>query len=81
MSYNDIIGTVGVGLVLLAYFLNTFKLVPENGRLFFVLNIIGGALSCYAAILLIFWPFIILEAIWTVVSVIGLIKVMIQNPA
>jgi hypothetical protein len=76
MSYNDIIGTIGVGLVLLAYFLNTFKMVPENGRLFFALNVIGGALSCYAAVLLIFWPFIILEAIWTVVSVIGLLKVM-----
>ncbi len=76
MSYNDIIGTIGVGLVLLAYFLNTFKMIPGNGKLFFVLNTIGGALSCYAAVLLIFWPFIILEAIWTLVSVIGLLKVM-----
>jgi len=74
MTYNDIIGTVGVGLVLLAYFFNTFKIVPENGKLFFVLNAIGGALSCYAAILLIFWPFIILEGIWTVVSVVGFVK-------
>lgn len=74
MSYNDIIGTIGVGLVLLAYFLNTFKMIAENGKLFFALNIAGGALSCYAAILLVFWPFIILEAIWTVVSVIGFFK-------
>jgi hypothetical protein len=49
MSYNDWIGTIGVGLVLLAYFLNTMKWVPENGKFFFVLNVIGGALSCYAA--------------------------------
>ena len=76
MSYNDIIGTIGVGLVLLAYFLNTFKMIPESGKLFFVLNIIGGALSCYAAVLIVFWPFVILEAIWTVVSVVGLLKVM-----
>jgi hypothetical protein len=81
MSYNDIIGTIGVGLVLLAYFLNTFKLIAENGQLFFLLNIIGGALSCYAAILLLFWPFIILEAIWTLVSIIGLIKAMIKKQA
>jgi hypothetical protein len=81
MSYNDIIGTIGVGLVLLAYFLNTFKLIAENGQLFFLLNIIGGVLSCYAAILLLFWPFIILEAIWTLVSIIGLIKVMTKKQA
>lgn len=75
MSYKDIVGTIGVGLVLLAYFLNTTKMIPENGRLFFVLNIIGGALSCYAAVLIVFWPFTILEAIWTLVSIFGFIKV------
>ena len=74
MSYNDWIGTIGVGLVLLAYFFNTMKMIPENGKLFYLLNVIGGAMSCYAAILIIFWPFVILEAIWTIVSIYGLIK-------
>jgi len=76
MTYNDWIGTIGVGLVLLAYFLNTMKMVPENGKLFFFLNIIGGALSCYAAILIDFIPFTVLEAIWTIVSIYGFVKVM-----
>lgn len=74
MNYNDWIGTIGVGLVLLAYFLNTIKLIPENGKLFFVLNVIGGALSCYAAVLINFMPFVVLEAIWTIVSIYGLVK-------
>jgi len=75
MTYNDWMGTIGVGLVLLAYFLNTMKWVPENGKLFFMLNTIGGALSCYAAVLINFIPFVALEAIWTIVSVYGLMKV------
>jgi hypothetical protein len=75
MSYNDIVGIIGVGLVLLAYFFNTTRMIPENGTFFFVLNIIGGALSCYAAVLINFWPFTILEAIWTIVSIFGFIKV------
>jgi hypothetical protein len=74
MNYNDWIGTIGVGLVLLAYFFNTMKMIPESGKLFFVLNIIGGALSCYAAVLIDFIPFVVLEAIWTLVSIYGLIK-------
>ena len=73
MSYNDWIGTIGVGLVLLAYFLNTVKMIPENGKFFFLLNVAGGALSCYAALLIDFIPFVVLEAIWTVVSVYGLL--------
>jgi hypothetical protein len=74
MTYNDWIGTLGVGIILLAYFFNTMKWIPENGKLFFVLNTVGGALSCYAAVLIDFMPFVVLEAIWTVVSVYGLLK-------
>lgn len=74
MNTNDIIGTVGVGMVLVAYFLNIFCLIKKDGILFYSLNIIGGAVSCYASILIQFWPFIILEGIWTIVSIAGLIK-------
>ncbi len=75
MTYNDWIGTVGVGLVVIAYFLNTMSWIPENGKLFFILNTVGGALSCYAALLINFIPFVVLEAIWTIVSLYGLVTV------
>ena len=73
MGYNDIIGTVGVGLILLAYFCSTFNLIEED-KLFFVLNSAGAALACYASWLIHYWPFVILESTWFLVSVIGLIK-------
>ena len=76
MTYNDLMGTIGVGLVLFAYFLNTMKYIPVNGKLFYVLNCVGGALSCYAALLINFWPFVILEAVWTLVSIYGLLRTM-----
>ena len=76
MTYNDIIGTLGVGLILLAYFFNTAKLLPPNGKLFYVLNIIGAALACYASFLITYWPFVILEGSWTLVSIYGLMKTM-----
>jgi len=76
MTYNDLMGTIGVGLILFAYFLNTMKYIPVNGKLFYVLNSIGGALSCYAALLINFWPFVILEAAWTIISIYGLMRTM-----
>lgn len=79
MQYNDIIGTLGVGLILIAYFCNTFKLLPENGTFFFALNTIGAALACYASWLISFWPFIILEGVWCIVSIIGFIKCIIKK--
>jgi hypothetical protein len=76
MDYNDIIGTVGVGLILIAYFMNTSKLLPPDGKLYFVLNIIGAALACYASFLINYMPFVILEGTWTLVSIYGLMKAM-----
>ena len=79
MNYNDIIGSMGVGLILLAYFLNTFLLIPKDGRLFFCMNIIGAALACYASLLINYVPFIILEGVWCLVSVAGFIKLIFKT--
>jgi hypothetical protein len=79
MQYNDVIGTIGVGLVLLAYLFNIFSLIPKEGRLFFVLNITGAALACYASVLINYVPFIILEGVWCVVSITGLIKLLLKT--
>ena len=76
MTYNDIIGTIGVALILIAYFLNTERLIPVNGKLFFVINIIGAALACYASYLISYWPFVILEGTWMFVSIYGLMRAM-----
>jgi hypothetical protein len=74
MTYTDIISTIGVSLILLAFFLNTFKYISDTGKLYFILNIIGGAFACYGSVLLNSLPFIILEGTWSIVALIGLMK-------
>lgn len=74
MSYSEITGTVGVGLILLAYFCNIVGWINGRSKLFFLLNIAGAGLACYASWLINYWPFVILEGTWVLVSVIGLIK-------
>jgi hypothetical protein len=75
MSFNDIIGTIGVGLILLAYFFNIYNRIPKEGKLFFLMNCAGAGLACYASLLINYWPFVVLEGIWFLISVIGLIRV------
>jgi hypothetical protein len=74
MTTNDWIGTAGVGLILMAYFCSTFNIISGKSKFFFTLNTVGAALACYASYLIPYWPFVILEGVWTLVSLIGLIK-------
>lgn len=76
MTYIDIIGTIGVAMILIAYYLDTIKLLSRNRKLYYVMNMIGAALACYASMLLNFWPFVILEGTWTLVSIYGLMRQM-----
>ncbi|WP_333599107.1 CBU_0592 family membrane protein [Flavobacterium sp.] len=74
MSTNDMIGTVGVGLILIAYFLNIFSLIKKDGILFYVLNIFGGGIACFSSYLIKFWPFVVLEGTWALISLVALVK-------
>ena len=76
MNYNDIIGTVGVGMILIAYILNISSFIPKDGKLYFFMNILGATLACYASILINYKPFILLEGTWAVVSLFGLINLL-----
>jgi hypothetical protein len=79
MDVSDWIGTIGVGLILIAYFCSTFNWVSAHSRLFFLLNTLGAAMACYASYLISYWPFVVLEGTWTIVSVVGLIKAKVQS--
>lgn len=74
MTTNDIIGTIGVGIILVAYFLNNFSIIKQNGNLYFTLNVIGASIACYTSYLIKYMPFVVLEGTWAVVSLIGLLQ-------
>jgi uncharacterized membrane protein required for colicin V production len=73
MSYSSIVGAIGVTLLLAAFFLSLFKYVSQESRLYIFLNILGAGLSCYASILILYWPFVILEGCWSLVALAALV--------
>jgi len=56
------------------YFESVFEVKNINKKLFFLLKFAGAGLACYASWLINYWPFVILEGIWFLVSVYGLMK-------
>ena len=74
MNTNDSIGAIGVGIILLAYFLNIFSWIKKEGILFYMMNIIGASIACFTSYLINYMPFVILEGSWVIVSIVGLLK-------
>lgn len=68
MTQVDWIGSVGVFLILLAYFLNVAGKIKTEDSMFILLNLVGAGMACSASIMLKYWPFIILDAAWVLVS-------------
>lgn len=74
MNLTDWLGTIGVLQILLAYFLNVIGSVSSKSLAFILLNLIGASMACFASVLLKYWPFIVLEGVWALVSLYSFIN-------
>ncbi len=74
MDFNDWLGFLGVFILLIAFFLNLIHVLHQNSMIYMLLNFIGAGIACAASIAIHYLPFIILEGIWTLVSLIILLK-------
>jgi hypothetical protein len=74
MSLQNIIASVGVGILLIAFFLNSFGYISNKNKWYAILNAIGGIISCYASWLADFYPFVVLNIIWSFTAILSLIK-------
>jgi hypothetical protein len=74
MNFSSIVGLLGVSLLLIAFFLNLFRYISRENSTYILLNIVGAGLSCYASILIHYLPFIVLEAVWSLVAFAAYVK-------
>lgn len=74
MDPADITGSVGVGLLLLAFGLNALGSLDRRSRPYLGLNLVGAGLACYSALLIGFVPFVVLEGAWALVAAVGLAR-------
>lgn len=75
MQTSDIIATIGVSILLIAFFLQALKIIKTESIIYCLLNLTGAAIAGYASWLISFVPFVILETVWCVVALYSLIKI------
>lgn len=80
MSVDDWIGSAGVALLLVAFFLNMIGTLGPTSRVYQGLNFAGAALACYASYRIGFIPFVVLEGIWALVALLSLATVLNRTP-
>ncbi|HJU11195.1 MAG TPA: hypothetical protein VJ728_09980 [Candidatus Binataceae bacterium] len=74
MTRADYIGSIGVFLLLVAFFFNEIGVFEVRGRPYQLLNLIGAGLSCYASWMIGFAPFVVLEGVWGAVAMVALVR-------
>ncbi len=74
MSGANLFSSLGVSLILLAFLGSSFNKINQTSLSYWLLNLGGGILATTGAVLMASVPFVVLEAVWTVASVVGLAK-------
>jgi hypothetical protein len=75
MRASDILASVGVIILLIAFLLNLYKKLPAQSKVYSFLNLIGAGICCLSSYLIRFYPFIVLEGIWAFVALLSLFNV------
>jgi len=74
IKYVDVINTLGVSLILIAFFLLTIHKLKSDSVVYYILNLTGAGLACYGSWLIGVIPFVVLEGTWALVAAAGLIR-------
>jgi hypothetical protein len=75
MKASDILASIGVIILLIAFGLNLYKKLPAERKIYGLLNFIGAGICCFASYLISFYPFIVLEGVWAFVALLSLFNV------
>ena len=75
----ELIGSLGVSLLLLAFVLNLARRLSERHPVYLLMNVLGCALAAWYA-----WvgqqvPFVVLETVWGVAALLKLLLVTIKK--
>ena len=75
MKTSDILASIGVVILLIAFLLNLYKKLPAQSKVYSFLNFIGAGICCFSSYLIRFYPFVLLEGVWGFVALLSLFNV------
>ena len=78
-AWYDVIGTLGVGVIVVTYFPLQIGKISSQQLIYSLLNGIGAALILISLYYDFNLPSVIVEAFWLVISIFGILKYLITK--
>jgi len=75
MKTPDVLASIGVIILLIAFLLNLYKKLPAQNTRYKLMNFIGAGICCFSSWMIKFYPFVALEAVWALVALLSLFNV------
>jgi hypothetical protein len=73
---DQVVQVIGALLILAAFAAAQFDVMSPHSRAYLVLNAVGSAVLTVLALVEQQWGFLLLEAVWAIVSVWGLVRLL-----
>jgi len=80
VNWYDILGTVGVGVIVVTYFLLQIGRIKSDELIYSLLNGVGAAMILISLYYDFNLPSVVVEAFWLVISIFGIIKYLVARP-
>ncbi len=78
-EFHNIIGTLGVGFILLCFFLiQTGKMSPDNLK-YSVINMTGALMILFSLYFEFNFPSVLIEGAWVIISIIGIARYFLSK--
>ena len=75
MKTSDILASIGVIILLIAFLLNLYKKLPAQSKIYGLMNFLGAGICCFSSYMIKFYPFVVLEGVWGFVALLSLFNV------
>jgi hypothetical protein len=72
----QVVSVLGALAILLAYAANQFRLIGPMNLSYALLNFVGSLVLAVVAVIEVQWGFILLEVVWALVSLWGIITIL-----
>lgn len=80
MEPSTLLGSAGVAMLLGAFALNLFGVLPARSRIYHTANAVGAGLAALASAMIEYVPFVVLEGIWCLVALVALVSTSRSTP-